>query len=78
MTTKIAVWGNSLGIRLPKSYTEAMSLKAGSPVEVRYSDGKIVILSAEDESLEEMVSRIRPENMHESLVEFKPVGNEVW
>lgn len=78
MTTKISVWGNSLGLRLPKSYIEAMSLKAGSTVEVKYADGKIVIVSAEDESLEEMVSKIGLENMHESLIEFKPVGQEIW
>jgi antitoxin MazE len=34
MKVKIAQWGNSLGLRLPKAAAEAAGLKAGSEVDV--------------------------------------------
>lgn len=32
---KVARWGNSLAVRLPKSVTEALSLKEGDDLELR-------------------------------------------
>lgn len=34
MKVKIAQWGNSLGLRLPKAAAEAAGLKAGSEVDI--------------------------------------------
>jgi antitoxin MazE len=34
MKVKVAQWGNSLGLRLPKAAAEAAGLKAGSEVDV--------------------------------------------
>lgn len=43
MKTKIARWGNSLAIRLPKQVAEDSGLAEGSDVELRAQRGKITI-----------------------------------
>jgi len=42
-TTHIAKWGNSLGLRLPKSVARAARLDEGDQVEVLVKNGPIVI-----------------------------------
>lgn len=80
MQTKIQKWGNSLGVRLPKSITEKKSLKAGMRVEVSESDSKILIEAVPDApvSLSEMVAGIREDNMHAESNWEAPQGKEVW
>jgi antitoxin MazE len=76
MTTKLSAWGNSLGIRLPKVVAEHASLSEGSLVEfVLKADGSVLIRPAEP-SLEELVSRITPQNRHEETDWGTPVGKE--
>lgn len=41
MKAKIAKWGNSLGLRLPKAAAEAVGLTEGSEVEVVVEDGEL-------------------------------------
>jgi len=77
MTTKVAAWGNSLGVRIPKSLLEKVQLGAGDPIDIECVDGKIVISSPEHETLEEMMKRAKP-GRHKLLLDFEPVGREVW
>jgi len=41
--SKLARWGNSLGIRIPQEGVEQLKLKAGEPVNVRIKGDKITI-----------------------------------
>ena len=41
MKVKIAKWGNSLGVRLPKAAAEAAGLKAGADVDVVVDGGDL-------------------------------------
>jgi len=78
MTTKLAAWGNSLGIRLPKIVAEHASLSEGSLVDfVLKTDGSILIRPAEP-SLKEMMAQVTPENRHEEVDWGAPVGKEIW
>jgi antitoxin MazE len=65
MASKLQKWGNSLGVRIPKSIIEQQ-------------DGKIVIFPAKKKfSLSEMMDQVTPENLH-GEDDFKSEGNEVW
>lgn len=44
MTTKIQKWGNSLGVRLPKTVIAQLQLREGSEVEIRERDAQIMII----------------------------------
>ena len=43
MKTRVQKWGNSLALRIPKSFASEVGLKSESPVEVSMEDGKLVI-----------------------------------
>lgn len=79
MTTQIAKWGNSLGLRLPKSVAQAARLDEGDRVDVTVKNGAIVIRpSRRAYSLDALVSRITPRNRHDESDWGTPVGGETW
>lgn len=79
MKTKIQKWGNSLGVRLPKSITEQKSLKAGTGVFVVLKNDQIVIEPMEEEmSLESLLSSVSKANLHEETEWSEARGNEIW
>ena len=79
-STQIAKWGNSLGLRLPKSVAREAQLDEGDTVDVSVKDGAIVVRSARPTySIETLVSKMTPRNRHkESDWGTKPVGRELW
>ncbi|HMO78183.1 MAG TPA: AbrB/MazE/SpoVT family DNA-binding domain-containing protein [Candidatus Paceibacterota bacterium] len=79
MKTKIQKWGNSLGVRLPKSITEEKSLRAGLGVSVLIKNNKIVIEPDEvDLSLKSLLSTVSIENLHTETDWTEARGNEIW
>ena len=79
MTTQVAKWGNSLGLRLPKSVAVEARLGEGDTVDVTVRNGAIVIRPAGPTySLGELVRRITPKNRHRRTDWGRPVGNEAW
>jgi antitoxin MazE len=77
--TQIARWGNSLGLRLPRSIAREARLDAGDKVDVSVTNGAIVIRpSRPSYSLEELVSKITPRNRHGESGWGKPADNESW
>jgi antitoxin MazE len=79
MKTKIQKWGNSLGVRLPKSITEQKDLREGHGVSVELRNGQIVIEKIDDDiSLELLLQGISKENVHGETDWSTPRGNEIW
>jgi antitoxin MazE len=79
-STQIARWGNSLGLRLPKSVALEAQVDEGDTVEVSVKDGAIMLRPARPTySLETLVGKITPRNRHgESDWGITPVGHELW
>ncbi len=79
-STQIARWGNSLGLRLPKSVALEARLDAGDTVNVSVQDGAIVVRPARPTySIEVLVAKITKRNRHgETGWGTAPVGHEVW
>ena len=79
MNTRIARWGHSLAVRIPKAFAEEAKLAEGTEVDIAVSEGRLVISPRPDEpSLEELVERITPENRHEESDWGAPAGRETW
>ena len=77
--TQIARWGNSLGLRLPKSVTLEAQVDEGDTVNVSVRNGTIVIRpSRPTYSLEQLVAKITPRNRHHESDWGTPVGDEAW
>ena len=77
MQTVIQKWGNSLGIRIPSHFVKELKLKNGNAVEILEENGKIVIVP-QKKTLEEMLSKVTKENIHNSVETGNSVGNEKW
>ena len=46
MTSTLRAWGGAVAVSLPKKILGLLGLKAGSEVEVKIEDGKIILLPA--------------------------------
>ena len=78
-TTQISKWGNSLGLRLPKSVAREAQVDEGDTVDVSVRNGAIVIRpSRPTYSLEQLVTKITPRNRHDEIDWSAPVGHEAW
>jgi antitoxin MazE len=78
-TTQIAKWGNSLGLRLPKSVALEAEVDEGDTVDVSVKNGAIVIRpSRPTYSLERLVAQITSRNRHDESEWGTPVGHETW
>jgi antitoxin MazE len=80
MLTKIQKWGNSLALRIPKTFALDANLENDSTVEISLVDGKIVIkpVTAPQWTLEELLAGINQENIHHEVDTGALVGNEAW
>lgn len=71
-------WGNSLGVRLPKSLCEAVSIEEGSEIDFKIINDSIVI-RRKKKTLEQLLESVNSENVHgETWDDVKPVGREIW
>jgi antitoxin MazE len=79
MTTQVARWGNSLGLRLPKSVAGDAQIAEGDTVDVSVEDGAIVIRPARPRyALAALVRKITPRNRHKEIEWGRPQGREQW
>ena len=78
-TTQLSKWGNSLGLRLPKSIAREVQLDEGDIVQLSVDHGTIVIRPSRPRySLDELVRRITPKNRHGESDWSGPIGDEAW
>lgn len=81
MPTKIQRWGNSQGIRVPKSVLADARLQVGDVVDVRAVDGTLVVTRARSRrgraSLEDLVAALPETGTHGETDWGRPEGDEV-
>ena len=81
MNTRVQKWGNSLALRIPKSFAEEVGLRDKSPVEVSLVKRTLVVAPAATKSrftLKKLLAQITKDNLHAELDAGAPVGNEIW
>lgn len=75
-------WGNSDAVRLPASTLAAAGLKTNDPVQIREENGRVIIEKSDPEpeeiSLEWLLARVTPENIHPEFDWGPAVGKEIW
>jgi antitoxin MazE len=77
MASVVAKWGNSLGLRLPKSIVEQLGVKEGTELDLTVENGRLVI-QPRRYSLEALMAEVTPENFHGEIEWGPAVGNEAW
>ena len=79
MKTKIKKWGNSLALRIPKALAEDSRLYVGSTVDVSVQNNSLIVKSIDEKyTLENLVSKISGENIHDEVITYNSTGKEVW
>lgn len=79
MITTIQKWGNSQGIRIPKSILETVDWKENEAINLFADDDRIVIEKANKrKSIEELFENFNGEYEPTEFDWGKPVGNEIW
>jgi antitoxin MazE len=81
MTTTISSWGNSQGLRFPKSLLKELHLAIGDKLKILVEDNKIILEPQKKErvkyNIEDLVSKI-PQNYKSSEVFDEKIGKEEW
>jgi len=82
MLTKVKKWGNSQGLRFPKTILEEAQIGVGDEVNVTVQDGKIIVETVNKlrntYDLKELVSKIPKDYRAEEIDWGRPVGKEEW
>ncbi len=80
MKTRIQKWGNSLALRIPRSFANEAGLQKETIVELSLADGKLMVtpVTKPKPTLEELLARITEENLHREVDTGSAMGNETW
>ena len=80
MKVQIQKWGNSLALRIPKSFAIESKVKQGSVVEVSLEQGKIVVapITEPEFTLEDLLTKVTKRNLHQETDTGSALGKEVW
>jgi len=80
MRTKVQRWGNSLAVRIPKTFAEEVGLAEDAPIEMRLVKGGLLVEPAPvwGPTLEELVDGVTDGNRHGEVDSGEPRGAEVW
>lgn len=75
--TRIATWGSSLAIRIPKPIAEQWGVQEGSAIEI-VPDGDTLMLRKQVYDLTSLLDQVTPDNLHQETDTGAAQGNEAW
>ena len=80
MKTRIQKWGNSLALRIPKSFAVETGLEQDAIVDISLVDGKLIVtpLPVPSMTLEQLLAGVTDANRHTEYDTGEAVGNEGW
>jgi antitoxin MazE len=80
MITRVQKWGNSLALRIPKSFAAEVGLQTDSSVEISLADGKLIIapITKSKLTLKQLLAQVTDENLHHETETGPALGNEAW
>ena len=79
MVTKVQKWGNSLGLRIPKSFATQARVAAGSEVDISVRDGCLLVRAVHRRqySLAGLLKGVTRKNLHREVSTGRVVGHEL-
>lgn len=81
MKTKVAKWGNSLALRIPRAMAATHDLREGTDVELIEGEQEIRLRPFrphEKFDLDAMLAGVNEENLHREETSGEPRGREIW
>jgi len=73
-------WGNSLGLRIPKTIANQINIQDGSRINLVLKNNKIELSPAASEKyrLYDLIELISESNLHNEISFGEPQGKEIW
>ena len=80
MRSRVQKWGNSLALRIPKSFADEAGIQKETPVELSLADGKLVItpVAKPKLTLKQLLAKVTEENLHHEVDTGPAAGKEIW
>lgn len=80
MQSRIQKWGNSLALRIPKSFAQEVGIERDAAVDVSLENGRLVIepIAKPTTTLEQLLSQVTEDNIHHEIDTGLAVGDEIW
>jgi antitoxin MazE len=80
MHTKIQKWGNSLGMRIPRSFAAEAQVTEGAAVDLSVENGCLLVrpIRLRKYSLKALLRKVNRRNLHEEVSTGRAVGREAW
>lgn len=80
MKSRVQKWGNSLALRIPKSFADEVGLKQDTPVEISFRGGRLLVkpLVATAPTLDKLLEQVNDQNLHAAIDTGKALGRETW
>jgi len=80
MQTRVQKWGNSLGLRIPRSLAAEAQVEEGTTVDLSVEDGRLLVrpLRVRKYSLNALFRKVSRRNLHGEVTTGKAVGREAW
>jgi antitoxin MazE len=80
MRTRVQKWGNSLAVRIPRSFAVETDLDQGSEVDLVLEEGRLVLSPVKEPRyrLEELLAQVKPAYVHHEVDTGPIVGREIW
>ncbi|MFQ5829971.1 MAG: AbrB/MazE/SpoVT family DNA-binding domain-containing protein [Candidatus Methylomirabilia bacterium] len=80
MHTKVQKWGNSLGLRIPRSFAAETQVEEGTTVDLSIEDGRLLVrpLRARKYALNELLKKVTTRNLHAEVPTGEAAGREAW
>ncbi len=80
MQTRVQLWGNSLAMRIPKSFAIEVGLVDNTLVDIRLVDGQLIVkpIIQPEFTLEQLLTEVTEDNLHDEINTGPAMGNEAW
>lgn len=80
MLTKVQKWGNSLGLRIPRSFASDAKVGEGSVVDISLVRGGLMVRATRPRRyrLQDLLKGISARNLHAEVTSGGSVGRESW
>ena len=80
MQTRIQKWGNSLALRIPRSFAAELQVEEGSVVDVSVENGSLRVraVRARRYFLRELLKGVSKRNLHSEVETGAAIGRESW
>ena len=79
MITRIRKWGNSLALRIPRSFAREASIEVSSEIDLALNRGRLIAtpIKRSRVTLSDLLRRVTRKNLHREVDTGQSVGREI-